>query len=122
MYTILSRIPRGQDLLRKKFEACVADGLVDTLAPIRISTVYVKVFLPIYKKYSEIITMAFMGDAKFVASLNKAFRSVINGKAATMHSPMILAAILATHLDKLLRRKNKSPEDDTEATTKQIVS
>jgi cullin 1 len=78
MYSLLSRIPEGLDPLRTRFEEHVrkaglsaiekiADQGGETMEP----KTYVDALLEVHRKYNDMVTTAFRGEAGFVASLDK---------------------------------------------------
>ncbi|KAJ6508165.1 Cullin [Mycena sanguinolenta] len=136
MYALLSRIPEGLELLRKKFEehvkkaglAAVAklvdgegaggDAHAEAINP----KAYVDALLDVHKKNSETVVRSFRGEAGFVASLDKACREFVNRNAATGASNSKSPELLAKHADLLLRKNNKMvEEDDLEAALNRVM-
>uniref|UniRef100_A0A1D1Z844 Cullin-1 n=1 Tax=Anthurium amnicola TaxID=1678845 RepID=A0A1D1Z844_9ARAE len=118
MYSLLSRIPEGLDPLRTRFEEHVrkaglsaiekiADQGGETMEP----KTYVDALLEVHRKYNDMVTTAFRGEAGFVASLDKACREFVNRnnvcKSSTSKSPELLARFC----DSLLRKSAKNPEE-----------
>jgi cullin 1 len=123
MYTLLSRIQEGLEPLWKKFEEHVkkaglaavvskllgeAGANIDALDP----KVYVDALLEVHKKNSETVARSFKGEARFAASLDRACREFVNWNAATGTSKSKSPELLAMHADLLLRKTNKSAEED----------
>ena len=132
MYSLLSRIPGGLDLLSKKFEEHVKQaGLsaisklvgegganVDALEP----KAYVDALLEVHQKNSEIVNRSFKGEAGFAASLDKACRDFVNRNAATGSSSTKSPELIAKHADLLLRKNNKmAEENDLEGALNRVV-
>ncbi|KAJ3077130.1 hypothetical protein HK102_005291 [Quaeritorhiza haematococci] len=73
--------------------------------------VYVDALLSVHKKYSDLVNVAFRGEAGFVASLDKACREFVNRnrvcKAGSSKSPELLARFC----DALLRKSSKVAEE-----------
>ncbi|KAG9313519.1 Cullin [Chiua virens] len=122
MYALLSQIPEGLELSRKKFEEHVkkagltavsklvgeASEGADGLDP----KAYVDALLEVHCKNSETVTQSFRGEAGFVASLDKACRESVNRNAATRPSTTKSPELLAKHADMLLRKNNKMVEEE----------
>ena len=74
---------------------------------------YVTTLLDIYKKYNELVHVAFGCNVEFVAALDKACRRFMNDNAvckgaASSKSP----ELLARHADKLLKKSSKHAEEE----------
>jgi cullin 1 len=117
MYSLLSRIPEGLELLRKKFEEHVErTGLAAVAALVRTDaasleeldpTAYVDALLEVHTRYSDTVNRSFRGEAGFAASVNRACREFVNRNAATGASLTRSPELLAKHVDALLRKKSK---------------
>ncbi|KAJ3211024.1 hypothetical protein HDU67_004826 [Dinochytrium kinnereticum] len=84
---------------------------------------YVEALLAVHKKYQDLVTRAFRGEAGFVASLDKACREFINRnkvcKAGSSKSPELLARFC----DSLLRKSSKvSDEKEIEEVLNSIMT
>lgn len=109
MCSLLSRIPEGLELLRKKFEGkagwfvCCREicELCKTASEESI----------IYTKNSETVERSFRGGAGFVASLDKACRKLVNRNAVRGTSSNESAERLARQTGSLLRKNNKMSEE-----------
>jgi len=69
--------------------------------------------LKVYKKYNELVMMAFRNDSGFVASLDKACRRFINDNAVckAAKSASKSPELLARYTDLLLKKSAKNPEE-----------
>jgi cullin 1 len=131
MYALLSRIPDGLEPLMKTFEEYVKKAGQATVAKLLYKggeyslnpKAYVDALLEVHRKNSETVTRNFMGDAGFVASLDKACREFINFNAATGSSATKSPELLAKHVDMLLRKNNKMAKGkDLEGSLNGVVS
>ncbi|KAM6494191.1 Cullin [Amanita muscaria] len=119
MYSYLSLISDGLELLRHRFGAQVKNaGLnavsavlgeegIDAVNP----THYVTALLEVHRNYSEIIPKSFNADTAFVTSFDKAFSDFINRNAITALSRSKSPELIAKHADLLLRKNSKLVEE-----------
>jgi cullin 1 len=133
IYTFLSHIPEALEPLRKKFEGHVKKAGLAAVAnlfhqgsegenPLDLKA-YVDALLDVHSKNSEVVTRSFMGDARFVASLDKACKEFVNRNAATGLSTTKSSELLVKHMDMLLRKNNKMvKEEDLEGALNRTVS
>eukprot|EP01111_Echinosteliopsis_oligospora_P017242 TRINITY_DN7403_c0_g1_i1.p1 TRINITY_DN7403_c0_g1~~TRINITY_DN7403_c0_g1_i1.p1 ORF type:complete len:756 (-),score=183.44 TRINITY_DN7403_c0_g1_i1:24-2291(-) len=86
MFSLLSRISGGLDTLRSTFEKHVKQvGLDEIQKDVKEASekpqIFVQILLRVFRKYTELIKVAFKQDAGFVAAMDKAFRDFINSNA-----------------------------------------
>jgi cullin 1 len=122
MYSLLSRIPDGVEpmlAVLKSFVVSYVREKVDSLGKkAEQCEEYCEVLLDSYSLFSvTIVELAFQSSPKFVQTLDKALREVINRKA---DSP----ELLAKYCDALLRKgKNKSEAaGDLDAKLKSLIT
>ena len=72
---------------------------------------YVDALLAVYNKYSDLVSTAFRGEPRFVASLDKACREFVNNNAACTGATNKSPELLARYCDSLLRKSSKTAED-----------
>ncbi|CAH1756072.1 2019_t:CDS:10 [Entrophospora sp. SA101] len=112
MYSLLSRIQEGLEPLRKHFEEHVhkaglnaiekiADAVNDALEP----KTYVDALLEVHRKYNDMVTTAFRGEASF------ACREFVNRNKVCKSSTSKSPELLARFCDSLLRKSAKNPEE-----------
>lgn len=88
MYALLSRIPDGLEPLKEILERHITGvGLAEVQNDAEEAAdkpqVFVNILLRVFRKYSELIRIAFKNDGGFVASLDKACRVFVNENAVT---------------------------------------
>ncbi len=109
MYSLLSRILEGVEpmlaVLRKYVIAFVQEKLIALEKKADQPQEYCEVLLESYGTFSNIVEKAFQSDAKFVQTLDKALREVINKRADAPE-------LLAKYCDALLRKGKNRPEGD----------
>lgn len=130
MYNLLSRIQDGLEPLRRKFETHVRNAGLQAIEKIASEggdnldpKVYVDALLEVHSRYSNLVGVAFKGEAEFVRSLDNACREFVNRnvvcKSASTKSP----ELLAKYSDSLLRKSAKSAEEaDLENKLTQIMT
>ena len=131
MYALLSRIPEGLELLRRRFEGHVRRAglnaisrLVDEMGAntdFLDPKAYVDALLEVHRKNSEAVARSFKGEARFAASLDKACREFVNRNAATGASSRRSPELIAKHSDLILRKSNKMAEDDIKSALNHLV-
>ncbi|KAJ3281904.1 hypothetical protein HK104_011212 [Borealophlyctis nickersoniae] len=85
--------------------------------------VYVQSLLVVHKKYSEVVSTAFCGEAGFVASLDKACREFVNRNKVCDTSSSKSPELLGKYCDQLLRKSNKGAEEsEVEETLVQVMT
>ena len=90
---------------------------IDALEP----KAYVHALSEIHHKNSGIVTRSFVGEAGFVASLDKACREFINRNAVTGTLSTRSSELIAMYADMLLRKDIKMAEDDLEGALNCVV-
>jgi cullin 1 len=75
----------------------------------------------IHHKNSGIVTRSFVGEAGFVASLDKACREFVNRNAVTGTLSTRSSELIAMYADMLLRKDIKMAEDDLEGALNRVV-
>eukprot|EP01105_Mastigella_eilhardi_P005281 TRINITY_DN17023_c0_g1_i1.p1 TRINITY_DN17023_c0_g1~~TRINITY_DN17023_c0_g1_i1.p1 ORF type:complete len:782 (+),score=286.86 TRINITY_DN17023_c0_g1_i1:152-2347(+) len=88
MYGLLARVDSGLEPMKTLFEKYVkAVGLEAIQTQQKEATdkpqVFVEILLTVFRKYTNLINVAFKNDPGFVASLDKAFREFVNHNAVT---------------------------------------
>lgn len=81
--------------------------------------------LNVHKKFSKLVSEAFMNEAGFVAALDKACGKFINKNAVTdaAKSSSKSPELLAKYCDILLKKSSKNPEEgELEEALNQVVS
>jgi cullin 1 len=121
VYILLSRIPEGLELLRRKFEEHVIRTGLATVSKL-VGTdstatealewkVYVDALHDVITKSSETVKHSFKGEADFVTSLDRACRELVNRNAVTGTLSSTSPELLARHVDALLLKNNKVSEE-----------
>lgn len=82
---------------------------------------YVHTLSEIHHKNSGIVTRSFVGEAGFVASLDKACREFVNRNAVTGTLSTRSSELIAMYADMLLRKDIKMAEDDLEGALNRVV-
>ncbi|CAG8707484.1 3555_t:CDS:10, partial [Acaulospora morrowiae] len=118
MYSLLSRIPELLDPLRTRFEEHVRKAGLNAIETVAVQggenmepKTYVDALLEVHKKYNDMVTTAFRGEAGFVASLDKACREFVNRNQVCKSSTSKSPELLARFCDSLLRKSSKNPEE-----------
>lgn len=88
MYSLLARIAEGLEPLKEVLERHItlvglAEVENDAAEAMDKPQVFVNILLRVFRKYSELIRVAFKSDGGFVASLDKACRVFVNENAVT---------------------------------------
>ncbi|KDN34960.1 hypothetical protein RSAG8_12011, partial [Rhizoctonia solani AG-8 WAC10335] len=125
MSQLLSRVPGGLDPLRKRFERDVNKAGLEAIADLQRAAahspggtlepkVVVDTLSEVYCKNQDIVSRRFRGEAlsAFVATLDRAFRDLVNQNTAIGASPTSFPELLAKYTDALLRKNNKLCEED----------
>ncbi|KAI9327739.1 Cullin [Zopfochytrium polystomum] len=73
--------------------------------------IYVEALLAVHKKYHDLVTVAFRGEAGFVASLDKACREFMNRNRVCKSGSSKSPELLARFCDSLLRKSSKVSDD-----------
>ncbi|CAG8670860.1 42473_t:CDS:10, partial [Gigaspora margarita] len=119
MYTLLLR-SQGLDPLRECFEQHVRKSGSTAIEKVskeitenidKEPRIYVDALLEVHKKYNDMVTKAFKGEAGFVASLDKACREFVNRNTVCKTSTSKSPELLARFCDSLLRKSSKNPEE-----------
>ncbi|RIB03787.1 Cullin [Gigaspora rosea] len=119
MYTLLSR-SSGLEPLRECFEQHVRKSGSTAIEKVskeisenidKEPRIYVDALLEVHKKYNDMVTKAFKGEAGFVASLDKACREFVNRNTVCKTSTSKSPELLARFCDSLLRKSSKNPEE-----------
>lgn len=130
MYTLLSRIPEGLELLEMKFGTHVKQAgltaimdLVSERGANIDPEAYVDALLEVHHGYSEMVTGNFKGEGttRFMVSLDKACEEYINSNAATSASSTRSAELVVQYVDMLLRQSSKLAEGDLEGALDHVV-
>jgi cullin 1 len=137
MYALLSRVEGGLEPLKALLEQYIRTiGLDAILAEKKEASekpdVFVNILLRVFRKYTELISMAFHNDPGFVLALDKAFRDFVNKNAVTEEDGASGAdadkamakapQILARYCDSILRKGATISEEEMERTQNDIVS
>lgn len=129
MYGLLSRIDKGLEPLRTKFEVHVRKSGHAAIAKVAADVeklepkVYVDALLEIHTRYQGLVKRAFNDEPEFTRSLDNACREFVNRndvcKAGTNKSP----ELLAKYTDILLRKSSTGVEEgELEATLTHIMT
>mmetsp|Transcript_1822 Transcript_1822/g.4144 ORF Transcript_1822/g.4144 Transcript_1822/m.4144 type:complete len:766 (-) Transcript_1822:24-2321(-) len=117
MYCLLNRV-NMLDALLQTLEMHVQVKGVEAIAKCATQALsdpklYVEELLKVYKKFSNIVEVAFHNDTKFVASLDKACRRFINENEVCKlaKSASKSPELLARFADSLLKKSAKNPEE-----------
>ncbi|RKO84261.1 Cullin, partial [Blyttiomyces helicus] len=124
-YSLLSRIANGVIALLDIFENFVAGIGKDVSArlmpgPGKDPREYVEALMELHAKYAGICVRVFDNDPAFTASLDKAFRIIMNEPVASR--PSNAAEILARYCDLLLKKSLKGAEVDGEEKLTSLVT
>jgi len=134
MFSLLSRISGGLDTLRTNFEKHVKQvGLDEIQKDVKEASekpqVFVQILLRVFRKYTELIKVAFKQDAGFIAAMDKAFRDFINSNAvvdseADKSTGSKAPHILSKYCDIILKKGplHITDENELENTLNDIVS
>ncbi|KAH0582065.1 hypothetical protein H2248_011721 [Termitomyces sp. 'cryptogamus'] len=132
IYAVLVRFSEGVEGMCKKFECHIKTvGLVTVSDLIKAGehdadnvdpTAYVNVLSEIHHRFSNMITRTFKGAAVFTASLDRAYRELVNCNAVTGSSTIKSQELLSQCADILLRKDNKITEDALETKLNNIMT
>uniref|UniRef100_A0A5S6QL19 Cullin family profile domain-containing protein n=1 Tax=Trichuris muris TaxID=70415 RepID=A0A5S6QL19_TRIMR len=118
MYELCGMVEKGLGELKDCLEEHVlAQGLAAIEkagdAVLTDPKLYVTTLLNVYKKYSNLLHVAFRSERAFTASLDKACSKFMNNNKATQgyKSNSRSPEMLARYCDLLMRKSTKSPED-----------
>ncbi|PWN96309.1 putative SCF complex member Cullin 1 [Tilletiopsis washingtonensis] len=118
MYNLLFRISDGLEPLREKFELHVkrvglaaVEKVAGESADAVDAAAYVSALLSVHASSLEMVQAAFRSEAGFLAALDKACRDFMNRNKATGTSNSKSPELLAKHSDGLLKKSNKSTEE-----------
>jgi hypothetical protein len=126
MYHLLSRIPEGINPMLDVLQSHVTKYGFDAVKSIPAASVkdpvkYVNTLLEVYNKFSDVVKTAFENDTAFVASLDKAMRTIVNDNPINKKSTKS-PELLAKYSDFLLSKSNKNFEyDKVDDTLNQVL-
>ncbi len=111
MHALLTRVANGLDPLKLQSEEHIFNAGASELQKVAKDQAkpqsYVEGVLRVWRKYSELVRIAFLNDAGFVAALDKACRRFINSNAVTEEAeagPSKSPELLARYCDQLLKK------------------
>ncbi|CAE6458207.1 unnamed protein product [Rhizoctonia solani] len=125
MSQLLFRVPGGLDPLKKRFEGGVKKAGLEAIADLQRAAasapggmvgpqVVVDTFSAVYRMNQDIVSRSFRSEplTAFIATLDRAFRDLVNQNNTIGASPTKFPEFLAKYADALLRKHSKLCEED----------
>eukprot|EP01134_Creolimax_fragrantissima_P007481 CFRG7481T1 len=114
MYRLLTRVPKGIDLMLDAFQnyvSTVGRQMVAAIPELEPRS-YVECLLVVHEKYLSLLKRALESDGDFIVALDKACRSIVNFKVDSKQ-PALAPELFAKYTDLVLKKSatNKNPNE-----------